>query len=289
VTEQESPLLRAHELLRRSGLPPLQIQNAGRGSNHHLFVVELDEGPLQLLRMPVDRDSGPRLRSEEEAIRRASGTVPVPHPTLLIPSLHRPEACLQPIVEGTRAQDLRVQGPSEVRVDILCRHLGVQLAHLHRIEFPVHEPTFIPFLSPSFVTGNERLLHGDAHLGNLMVTRDAKGNLSVSGLIDWSFCHWGPPESDLVEMAITEAEPRPALGRVFFEGYLEAGGLEPREHVFKWALVRELERRLAAHAQAYEQTPRDRWTRWLDALHRPGAHALHIFDARRITSSGDLV
>lgn len=288
MPSQESPLLRAHELLRQSGLPPLQIQNAGRGSNHHLFIVELDEGPLQLLRMPVDSEAGPRLRSEEEAIRRAAGTVPVPHPTLLIPSLHRPKACIQPIIEGTRAQDLRSQDPYVRRVEVLCQLLGRELAHLHRIEFPVHEPTFIPFLSPSFVTGNERLLHGDAHLGNLMVQADAKENVRVSGLIDWSFCHWGPPESDLVEMAITEGEPRPALGRAFYEAYLEGGGLEPREHVFKWALVRELERRLAAHAQAYEQTPRDAWTHWLDALHRPGARALHVFSPGR-PSGGDLV
>ena len=288
MNDQDSPLLRAHELLRRSGLPPLQIQNAGKGSNHHLFVVELDEGPLRLLRIPVDDEAGPRLRSEEEAIRRASSTIPVPHPTLLIPSLHRPKGSIQPIVEGTRAQDLRQQGEGGPRVEELCRLLGQQLAHLHRIEFPPHEPTFIPFLSPSFVTGNERLLHGDAHLGNLMVTSNAKGELEVTGLIDWSFCHWGPPESDLVEMAITEAEPRPLLGRAFYEAYLEAGGLQPREHVFKWALLRELERRLSDHAQAYEQAPRDAWTRWLDALHRPASHALHIFSPDRGTP-GDLV
>jgi aminoglycoside phosphotransferase (APT) family kinase protein len=288
VNENESPLLRAHDLLRRSGLPPLQIQGAGGGSNHHLFVIELDEGPLRLMRLPAQRDSMPDLRAEEEAIRRAASTIPVPFPTLLVPSLHRPEASIQPIVDGTRAEDMRAEGELGARVASLIRLLGTQLAHLHRIEFPVHEPTFIPYLSPSFVTGNERLLHGDAHLGNLMVRVDAKGEFEVTALIDWSFCHWGPPESDLVEMAITEAEPRPELGHVFYEAYLEAGGHEPREHVFKWALIRELERRLGAHAQAYEQTPRNQWTRWLDALHRPGGRALHIFNARR-SPGGDFV
>ena len=34
-------------------------------------------------------------------------------------------------------------------------------------------------------------------------------------------------------------------------------------------------------AQAYEQAPRDTWTRWLDALHRPAARALRIFEGGR--------
>lgn len=285
MNENESPLLRAHELLRRAGLPPLQIQGAGRGSNHHLFIIELDEGPLRLLRLPTESETAPNLRAEEEAIRRAAATIPVPHPTLLVPSLHDPEASIQPIVAGTRAEDLRAEGELGPRVGQLIKLLGEQLAQLHRIEFPIHEPTYIPYLSPSFVTGNERLLHGDAHLGNLMVQTTAKGEFEVTALIDWSFCHWGPPESDLVEMAITEAEPRPELGQVFYQSYLEAGGHEPREHVFKWALVRELERRLTSHAQAYEQTPRNQWTRWMDALHRPAARSLHIFSADRAPGS----
>jgi aminoglycoside phosphotransferase (APT) family kinase protein len=291
LTEGDSPLLRARDLLIRSGLPPLQVQDAGRGSHHHIFVVELDEGPMRLMRVPIhreDRAITPWLRSEEEAIRRASHTIAVPYPAILIPSADKPEGCIMPIIEGTRAQDLRGDESVSAAAGELCRLLAQSLARLHRIEFPIHEPTYIPFLSPEFLTGGERLLHGDAHLGNMMVEESDAGRWSVSAIVDWSFCHWGPPESDLVEMAITEAESRPVLGRIFYDSYLEAGGFEAREHVFKWALARELERRLSSHAQAYEQTPRDVWTRWLAALHRPGARALHIFRPDR-TPGSDLV
>jgi aminoglycoside phosphotransferase (APT) family kinase protein len=281
TSSDDSPTLRAHDLLRRSGLPALQIQPAGRGTHHHLFVVELDDGPMKLLRMPITTETARFLPAEEEAIRRCHERVPVPFPTVLVPSAQSPEGCIMPIVEGSRAQELRRNGETGRRTPELCHLLGRILADLHRIEYPRHEPTHVPFLSPSFVTGNERLLHGDAHLGNLMVRTTPAGDFEATALIDWSFCHWGPTESDLVEMAITEAEHRPLLGRVFFEAYQEAGGPEPREHVFKWALVRELERRLKAHAQAYEQAPRDAWTRWLDALHRPGSRALRVFRGDR--------
>jgi len=277
-------MLRAHDLMRRSGLPPLQIQAAGKGSHHDLFVIELDEGPLRLLRIPSDRRAekvSKWLRAEEEAIRRASARIEVPHPTLLIPSLDRAEGSIMPIVEGIRAHDLREDGLDSPTIAQLCALLAQTLARLHSLEYPVHEPTSIPFFSPSFLTGGERLLHGDAHLGNLMVAEDKPGHWHVSAMIDWSFCHWGPPEGDLVEMAITEAERRPALGHHFLNAYKEAGGFEIREPVFKWALMRELDRRLNSHAQAYEQNARDAWTRWLAALHRPDAHALRVFDPNR--------
>ena len=102
------------------------------------------------------------------------------------------------------------------------------------------------------------------------------------GIVDWSFTRWGPPEADLVEMAICEAEPRPNVGRAFYEAYLEAGGLPPREPLFRRALVRELERRLQYHAQSHDPLARNAWTHWLTNLRRPDAVSTRVFDAGRL-------
>jgi hypothetical protein len=68
---------------------------------------------------------------------------------------------------------------------------------------------------------------------------------------------------------------------VFYESYIDAGGLPPREPVFRELLVRELERRLREHRQAREMEVRDHWTRWLDALRRPTAVATQVFAVGR--------
>jgi aminoglycoside phosphotransferase (APT) family kinase protein len=273
---------RAQELLRRSGKEPRQVQKAGHGSHHHLFVVELDDGPLKLLRMPreeVIRRISPALRAEAEAIEHAHETLPVPHPVELLPTPERPEGCLMPILPGTRATDLRSRG--HVDVSRICMELGRSLARLHGIRRRDDQPSAIRTLLEEHSGDRPCLLHGDAHLGNLLVEREKRGGWKLTGIVDWSFCAWGPPEIDLVEMAICDAEPRPHLGRVFYESYIEAGGLPPRESVFRAALLRELERRLQEHAQAYDLDARDTWTRWYNALQRPDAVSTRIFDVGR--------
>jgi aminoglycoside phosphotransferase (APT) family kinase protein len=285
---QERALRRAQELLARSGLPSLQIQSAGFGSHHYLMVVEIDSGPLQLLRLPRSTSAGVSmdvLRSEAEAIYRAHETLPVPHPVTLLPSSAHPEGSLMPILPGMRASDLRTHGASQAEVGIICRELGRSLARLHRIRRAEGEDSWVQDLFGD-LEEEQCLLHGDAHLGNLLVENRPKLGWEITGVIDWSFCRWGPPEADLVEMAICEAEPRPHLGRIFYESYVDAGGLPPREPVLRRALIRELERRLEHHAQAHETAPRDVWTRWLSALQRPNASATRIFDAGRVPGRG---
>jgi aminoglycoside phosphotransferase (APT) family kinase protein len=261
----------------------MQVQRAGEGSHHHLVVVEVDSGPLQLLRLPKSLHSGAReiLRSEAEAIARTQAVLPVPHPVTLLPNEEEPEGCLMPILPGTRVTDLRAQGGTVADIGTICRELGRLMAHLHQIRRQGSEASWIQELFPDLENENT-LLHGDAHLGNLLVERDSKRGWTITGMIDWSFCRWGPPEADLVEMAICEAEPRPHLGRLFYESYIEAGGLPPREPVLRRALIRELERRLEHHSQAYDIAARDAWTRWLVALQRPDASATRIFDAGRL-------
>ena len=280
----EDGVAEAEELLLRSGFEPLQVQAAGRGSHHHLFVVEIDRGPLRLLRMPrkiFSRQSARVLIGEAEAVQRSRPILPVPHPVLLLPNNERPEASLIPILPGVRGSDLRNEvGPV---VESVCKQLGTALARLHKIELRSDDRTLIPEL-PQY--GPERvLLHGDVHLGNILVEREV-GNPQITCFLDWSFCHWGPPEVDLVEMAICEAEPRPRLGRIFYEAYLDAGGLPPRETVLRRALLTELERRLEVHEQSHELAARDIWTRWASALRRPDANATRVFDAGRAPGRG---
>ncbi len=284
MTTPDSASERARDVLVRGGYAPRQIEPAGTGSQHHLFVVELDDGPMRLLRLPrsefVDR-LRPVLQAEAEAALRASQVVPTPHPVELLPSVGLPEASLEPILAGTRASSLRRSGDTSPDLSRICIELGRSLAALHRIERDEDDPTMIRTVTVDPPLSQTCLLHGDAHLGNLLVESHDRDGWAISGVIDWSFCAWGPPEADLVEMAICEAEPRPHLGRVFYESYIDAGGLPPREPVFRELLIRELERRLREHRQAREMEIRDHWTRWLDALRRPAAVATQVFAVGR--------
>jgi aminoglycoside phosphotransferase (APT) family kinase protein len=280
----EHPIERAQQILERSGFRVRQLQPAGAGSLHVLFVAEVESGAMQLLRLARSRDLPTvmvSLRAEAEAVRRAYGIVPVAHPMILVPDEDFPEASLSPIVDGTRATDVRAHAPHDPGIARLCEELGRTLATLHTIRRPEGEPTHIASHTASVGVESEVLLHGDAHLGNLMVRLEKKAGYVVTALIDWSFCRWGPPEADLVEMAICEAEPRPQLGYRFLRAYEDAGGPKPRKEVFHLALTRELERRLRAHRQAYDPQARDCWTRWLGVLQRPGVDALRVFSPTR--------
>ena len=288
--EPQAPVVeRARELLERAGFSPLQIEPAGDGSQHHLLVVEVDDGPLRLLRMAraeFAQRLQPKLRAEAEAVLRARGEVPVPHPLELIPDPHAAEASLQPILPGRRASELRTDAGVNADLTRICIELGRTLAQLHRVRRVKEDPTVIRTVLPEFADDELCLLHGDAHLGNLLVEPHRERGWTITGVIDWSFCAWGPPEADLVEMAICEAEPRPHLGRVFYEAYVRAGGLPPREEVFRAALIRELKRRLEEHRQGRDLQTRDRWTRWIDALGRPDAVSTRIFDIGRGAGRG---
>lgn len=282
---EDHPVERALEILRRSGHTVRQLQTAGSGSLHHLFVAELSSGEMQLMRLARSRDLPTvmvSLRAEAEAIRRAHGLVPVAYPLLLVPDDERPEASLSPIVPGTRAVDLRTSAPHDPAIGVLCQLLGSTLAMLHTLRRTERESTQLPDHGRLDDPRGARLLHGDAHLGNLMVEFQKKKGYRVTGLVDWSFCHWGAPEADLVEMAICEAEPRPQLGYMFYKAYLDAGGEPPRRAVFREALVRELTRRLHAHAQAHDPVAREVWSRWLALLQRPAVDALRVFAPSRI-------
>lgn len=283
IEDKEALLARACDVLRRSGRVVRQVQAAGEGSHHHLFVVELDDGPMQLLRLPrhqAETRLSPVLQSEAEAILRARHHVPVPHPSVLLPTVHEPEAAIMPILPGERAIALRERS-ADLDVTRICIELGLSLARLHKIRRCVGEPTVIRTVLPDAAGPQPSLLHGDAHLGNLLVEQHAARGWTITGIVDWSFCAWGPPEADLVEMAICEAEPRPHLGRVFYESYINAGGLPPREPVFREALMRELQRRLREHVQSHDPAARDRWTQWLDGLRRPAAISTRVFGVGR--------
>ena len=275
---------RAADVLRRAGYDARQIEPAGTGSQHHLFVVELDDGPMRLLRLPreefVER-LRPVMQAEAEAVLRASRVVPTPNPVELLPTIRHPEASLEPILSGTRASDLRTGLGANADLTRICIELGRSLARLHAVQREIDDPSMIRTIESESAGSQACLLHGDAHLGNLLVEPDHRQGWTITGFIDWSFAAWGPPEADLVEMAICEAEPRPHLGRVFYESYIDAGGLPPREPVFREVLIRELERRLREHRQAREMAARDRWTQWLDALHRPAAVATRVFAVGR--------
>jgi len=288
VETQDFSLADAEDLLRRSGLSPIQVQAAGNGSHHHLFVVEVDAGPMRLLRLPRYAHSHRSVRTllrETEAIRRVRPFIPVPHPVLLLPDEERPEGSLMPILEGTRGTEVVKDHPDGPDAVEISRRLGTLLADLHRVRREQDERTH---LQPLFEGEDEEraLLHGDAHLGNILVARGGDGSWAITGLVDWSFSCWGPPEADLVEMAICEAEPRPHVGRAFYEAYLQAGGLPPREPVFRRALIRELERRLQYHAQSHDPLARNSWTHWLTGLRRPDAVSTHVFDAGRAPGRG---
>jgi aminoglycoside phosphotransferase (APT) family kinase protein len=282
---EDRPVERALEILYRSGHVVRQLQPAGSGSLHHLFVVEMSSGAMQLMRLARSHDLPTvmvSLRAEAEAIRRAHGIVPVAYPLLLVPDDGHPEASLSPIVPGTRAIDLRASAPQNPAIATLCQLLGSTLATLHTVRRPPGEPTHLPDDGRQGDPRGARLLHGDAHLGNLMIDFEKKKGYRVTGLVDWSFCHWGAPEADLVEMAICEAEPRPRLGYLFYKAYLDAGGEAPRREVFREVLARELTRRLHAHAQAHDPVAREVWTRWLAALQRPAVDALRVFVPTRV-------
>ncbi len=285
VQIDDQPLTRAREILLRSGHRVRQIQPAGSGSLHHLLIVELEDGGLQLMRLARSQDlehTRVSLRAEAEAARRAHGIVPVAYPMLLVPDELRPEASLSPILPGVRAIDLRAKAPYDPGIGLLCQMLGRTLATLHTIRRPLGEPSYIGGSGRPLDERGDRLLHGDAHLGNLMVEVIPRKGFHVSGLIDWSFCHWGPPEADLVEMAICEAEPRPRLGQLFLKAYVDNGGEKPRREVFHEALAQELERRLHSHAQAYDPVARDVWTRWSRALQPRNVDPLRIFAPGRL-------
>ena len=237
-------------------------------------------------RAEVSPRISPVLQSEAEAVLRARDALPVPYPVELLPSVHEAEGCLMPVLPGTRASDLRKRGSANADITRICMELGRNLACLHRIRRQPGEPTVIRTILPDLTPEEPCLLHGDAHLGNLLAELDPKKGWKVTGFVDWSFCAWGPPEADLVEMALCEAEPRPHLGRVFYEAYVDAGGLPPREPVFRAALKREIERRLRDHPQAYDPEVRNRWTRWLDGLRRPDAVSTRIFDIGRAPGRG---
>lgn len=275
---------RAHDVIERAGYRPRQIQPAGTGSQHHLFVVELDDGPMRLLRLPRTEllgRLGPVMQAEAEAVLRSSRILPTAHPIELLPTINAPEASLEPILEGTRASDLQSTPEGGGDLTRICIELGRALAQLHTIRHGEDTLTMIRRVEAEGATEEPCLLHGDAHLGNLLVAPDPRRGWRITGVIDWSFCAWGPPEADLVEMAICEAEPRPHLGRVFYESYVDAGGLPPRESVFRELLARELQRRLREHRQAQDMAARDRWTSWLDALARPAATATRVFAVGR--------
>lgn len=288
VSTQDTSNAEAEQLLRRSGLQPLQVQNAGHGSHHHLFVVEIPDEELMLLRLPRYAHSNRSVRTllrETEAIRRVRPYLPVPHPVFLLPNEERPEGSLTPILPGIRGTEIvaeKMRGRDRVGI---ARELGKLLADLHRVR---RDPNEASHIAPLFddLPEERSLLHGDAHLGNLLVERDEKEQWHISGIIDWSFTRWGPPEADLVEMAICEAEPRPAIGRAFYEAYLQAGALPPREPMFRRALIRELERRLQYHAQSHDPAARDVWTHWLTQLRLPDAIATRVFDAGRMAGRG---
>ena len=280
---------RARDMLERAGYSPVQIEPAGTGSQHHLLVVEIDGGPLRLLRMArrefADRLQ-PKLRSEAEAVLRARDRIPVPHPLELIPDPIAAEASLQPILPGQRASELRTSAGVNADLTRICIELGRCLARLHLVRRKPQEHTVIRTVLEEYAPDELCLLHGDAHLGNLLVEPHRERGWKITGVVDWSFAAWGPPEVDLVEMAICEAESRPHLGRVFYEAYVRSGGLPPREDVFRVALVAELERRLSEHRQARDPQTRDCWTRWLDALNRPDAVATRVFDIGRGAGRG---
>jgi aminoglycoside phosphotransferase (APT) family kinase protein len=290
VNTQDATSAQAEELLRRAGLTPLQVQSAGHGSHHHLFVVEIAGEDLLLLRLPRYAHSNRSVRTllrETEAIRRVRPFLPVPHPVILLPDEERAEGSLMPILRGRRGTELLADRMSSRDAVGIARELGKLLADLHRVQREEDEPSHI---GPLFedLPQERNLLHGDAHLGNLLVERrdEDQAKWSITGIIDWSFTHWGPPEADLVEMAICEAEPRPAVGRAFYEAYLKAGALPPREPLFRRALIRELERRLQYHAQSHDPAARDVWTHWLTQLRRPGAVSTRVFDTGRTPARG---
>jgi aminoglycoside phosphotransferase (APT) family kinase protein len=288
VETQDLSLPDATDLLRRSGYEPRQIQPAGSGSHHHHFVVEIDDGPMQLLRLPRYAHSHRSIRTllrETEALRRVRPFIPVPHPIVLLPGEEQPEGSLMPILPGTRATEVvrdRPDGPTALEI---ARQLGLLLADLHRVRRDADERTH---LAPLFEDQEREnaLLHGDAHFGNILVDENGSGRWRITGLVDWSFSAWGPPEADLVEMAICEAEPRPHVGRAFYEAYLNAGGLPPREAVFRRSLVRELERRLQYHSQSHDPLARNAWTHWLTNLRRNDAVSTRVFDAGRAPGRG---
>lgn len=273
-------------LLARHGLELRRVHDGGAGRLYRFAVVELEEGGLRLLRWPAtsDRTAQRTLRAEAEAVALAHPRVPVAVPVQFLGETEDgPEAALAPVLPGDRARSVLRQAPHghDRRA---CHAVGGLLAALHSVRYarpwPAHA---IPELEGAGEAAV--LLHRDAHLGNVLLD-ERGGPPRITGLIDWSFCAFGPPEADLVELAITEAVPDPARGEAVLRGYREAGGAEPRADVFAAALSAELTRRLREHPQRRQPAVRALWQGWAKALRQRGARPLRVFSAQRSPGRG---
>lgn len=136
---------------------------------------------------------------------------------------------------GWLSAGLSVTAPLLDGADPLPRFVDLCLAspHLQRrlepeVRSQVHELVWSWALRLRELDCETSLVHCDFGLRNLLV-RQEKGRWRVAALLDWEFAVSGSPLIDVAHFLRYELKGRPMLEPYFSQGFLEAGGLLPRD------------------------------------------------------------
>lgn len=249
ATEAER-LAVARALLLRHHIPARTVAPLRDGREHHLYRVGMTGGSSALLKVPrEDRAPDPRwpgrtaleaLQAERDALQRLAH-LPVPQPYQLLSG--PPPGALMGVVPGTPPDLVHDRGGlDESLLTAICWEMGRVLAAIHTIR-PGEDPGAIPFrlgCDPEDAV----LLHGDYHLGNVLGVVRLGSRWKMTGVVDWTRCYWGQPESDLVDLGSSVFATNPWALEPFLAGYRRAGGAELDTRAITRLIAEDLSERL---------------------------------------------
>lgn len=179
------------------------------------------------------------LAAEAEAVELVIG-VQVARPIRLL--FGDPPASLQPHLPGLTPElaSLR-RGLGREELTAIVMEMGRVMAGIHRVRRPSGPSAIsdIPGADPE----SARLLHMDFHLGNIL-GRARLGGFAITGVVDWTCCHWGPRELDFAEMGTSVFATNPWALHPFLVGYRNGSGMILDESHIRRVIAADLRRRL---------------------------------------------
>jgi aminoglycoside phosphotransferase (APT) family kinase protein len=244
------------------GVEIASLRRLSGGASRETWSFEADGRPLIVQRQ---RAGDERDMLQEAAVVRLARTGGVPVAELLVAERSDDGAAFM-VLEAIKGETIarKIQRDDEYAAArrVLVRHLGSALAKIHALDpdavpglpsmdpvqyytdllrslgepHPVLELVRNWLLDNRPPRGDERLVHGDFRLGNVIVAPDGLG-----AVIDWELAHVGDPMEDLGWLCVKAwrfggQQPVAGLGDYdeLFAAYEQAGGRPIDPEVVHW-------------------------------------------------------
>ncbi len=246
------------------GVPVDDLRRLSGGASRETWTFTADGERLVLQRT---REGGLRRLDVEVAVLRAADAAGVPVPEVVIDgsrsdALERPFMVVREVPGETIARKILRDDVHARARDLLPRQLAHAAARLHGIDasaieglvaddqvaqyrtvldesgeaHPVFEAAFRWLEMNRPPVGEQRLVHGDFRLGNVIVGPDG-----LAAVLDWELVHLGDPMEDLGWLCVRAwrfGSPAPVAGLAerdtLLDAYAEVTGVRPTREQLRW-------------------------------------------------------